>query len=274
MDDIKEFLKKYWPYVAGGIIGLYLLTRYSSSGSGGSAPVTYTPAGGYNAQDAMLQSQERIALAQIGLEDRRITSQNDIASQTLQVQKAALHAQAFNDFNKSQAAMAYALGDNAGKVIDALNTPALSAMISSATENAAAYNAIGNLTSNAFRAQSEMVAASSASTGTIGASLFNNMTRIPERATSLMDFMTSAVTSNSAAALAGNSGGGQNGFGNFMTSLYGGGGGNGGVSSNPTGNYLSAQNTTQQSGGGVLGMFGTDFFMNGLSSTTGGMGFA
>lgn len=162
MEDVKEFVKKYWPYILGGVVGLYLLLRNSggggsSSGDGGYAAFlqAQTAAG---AQNAALQLQSNMQQAQIGLEQKKLDAQIELQTAALEVQNNANYANAFNQFQMTQSAMAQSIGSSTAGIIDALNKPSMMAMESAAYENAAALQAAGVVAANSFLAQAQVVA--------------------------------------------------------------------------------------------------------------------
>lgn len=274
MADIKELAKKYWPFIVGGGVGLYLLTR-GSSPSVPTGTVSYTaPSSGSSGV-----SQSELLQAQLGMEREKLNAQTSLANRGYDIQELAINLEgtkaaneyqlgrdtaqgnAFLNFQLTQAAMADSLGNLAGKTIDALNTPAVMAINSAAAENAAAYTAAGNTAAAAFNAQANIVSTSSASTGILGSSMFNNQTNIPSRATSFMDVLKTAVYSNSPA--------GYSGGGSGLT-VNTGGTRQQAANDSGSGNYASAQNTTNQSDPmGDFMKFGSMFMGGG-----GGFGFA
>lgn len=234
MDNVKDILKKYWPYIVGGIVGLYLIMRYSggSSSSGGSDYGAFLQAqtaaaaqnanlqAQSNAQSAQLQAQSAaqnaalklqqdqqnnqmaMAQSQLSLQQQALTG--EMALQTaaladaraqaadknkldtmalnnavvrdnnsLELQRMATQANAFNQFTTAQAAMAQSVGSSTAAVIDALNKPALVAMQSNAAENAASLQASANVAAAGFLAQSGMVAGNSNIAGGLAQSIGN-----------------------------------------------------------------------------------------------------
>lgn len=170
MDDTKEFLKKYWPYIVGGIIGLWLILRYSGGGSSGGG-------GADGAYSAYLQAQTAAAAqnAQLGMQQQAQQAQINLANKQLDVENNANYATAFNNFQTTQAQMANALGSSVSAVVGALNAPAITAMQSAAYENSAALQAAGNVAAQSFLTQgaisqgtSNMIGRAISSIGTIG----------------------------------------------------------------------------------------------------------
>ena len=94
MDNAKELLKKYWPYVVGGIVGLYLIMRFSggSSSSGGSSDYgaflqAQTAAA---AQNANLQAQSNAQNAALKLQQDQQNAQLAVQQSQLSLQQQAL----------------------------------------------------------------------------------------------------------------------------------------------------------------------------------------
>lgn len=224
MDNVKDILKKYWPYIVGGIVGLYLIMRYSGGGSASGGTSDYgaflqaqTAAATQNAnlqaqsnaQNAALklqQDQQNAQLAvqqsQISLQQQALTGQlafqtaqladaraaaadksklDNMAlnaavvkdNNTLELNRMATQANAFNQFTTAQAAMAQSVGSSTAAVIDALNKPAMVAMQSNAIENAAALQASANVAAAGFLSQGNMVAANSGIAGGLAGAIGN-----------------------------------------------------------------------------------------------------
>jgi len=172
MDDLKDILKKYWPYILGGIVGIYLILRYTGGGSasaGGGDYAAFLQAqsaaaqqnAALQAQQAQIDAQKQAVANQLQLDRDALNAAIAKDNATIDLQKAAVQAEAFNNFTTSQAAMAQSMGSSTAAVINALNAPALTAMQANAAENAAALNAAANAAAAGYLAQSEMVASGS-----------------------------------------------------------------------------------------------------------------
>src|SRR6187551_14835 len=165
MDDIKGFAKKYWPYIVGGIVGLYLLLRFSTGGSSQAVNPTYQlpqQAGIDPGLAAQIDAQNQ----KTALDAKALSAQIDYNNKSLDVLEKKNYSDAFNAFQTSQALMAGAIGESAAQVVGALNAPAITAMQASALENAAALGAAGNVAAASFMAQGDIV--SSAANTTVG----------------------------------------------------------------------------------------------------------
>lgn len=238
MDDVKGFVKKYWPYIVGAIVGLYLILRFSagSSGAGSSGD------GGYS---AMLAAQAQAAQqnAAIAAQQQAQKDQNAINNRALDVQNNKNYADAFNNFQTSQAAMAAALGDSVSKVIGSLNAPSITAMQAAATENAAALLAAGNVAANSFLSQGEMVKGN----GTMISGIFQTVPnptglgQLGDKSDKWADRINAGANAYSAYASGGMSGMMQNGGG--------GGGGNPYAGSNNSGMFGNAANNGRNTTG-------------------------
>lgn len=213
MDDVKGFLKKYWPYIVGAIVGLYILLRYSSGGSSASGGSTdyaafmnaQTQA---SSQNAALQGQLASVAAQQALDRDKLNAQIAYDNKDLDIKKNAVAADAFNAFQNSQAAMAQSLGTSASTIINALNTPAITAMSAGAIENAAALEAAGMVAANSFNAQGGMVASTNNAVGQIGSIMGNIMQSMmqPEQKTDWAAMINAGANAYSAYATGGLSG--------------------------------------------------------------------
>lgn len=205
MDDVKGFVKKYWPYIVGGLIGLYLILRYSagssSSGDGG--------AGNYA---AMLQAQSQAAQQAAALAAQTAAAQAADATnnKALDIANNKNYADAFNNFQLSQSEMAKSLGSSAAQVIAALNTPAVTAMQAGAVENAAALEAAGNVVANSFLAQGGVVSSANALAGSMAGAMadaIQGISQIGKKAPSqIPEYINAAVNAYSAYATGGMSG--------------------------------------------------------------------
>ena len=205
MDDVKGFVKKYWPYIVGGIVGLFLILRYSggssSSGDGG--------AGNYA---AMLQAQSQAAqqAAAIAAQQQAAAAENATNNKALDIANNKNYADAFNNFQLSQAEMAKSIGSSAAQVIAALNTPAVTAMQAGAVENAAALEAAGNVVANSFLAQAGIVQSSNSLAGSMASALgeaIQGVSNIGKKSPSqIPEYINAAANAYSAYATGGMSG--------------------------------------------------------------------
>lgn len=185
MDDVKGFVKQYWPYILGAIVGLYLILRFSSGGSsGGGGSSDYgaylqaqTAAG---QQNAAIQAQVQMAADKNALDNRALDAQISMNIAALDVQKAKNYSDAFNTFQGTQATMAQAIGGSAAAVLDALNKPAITAMQAGALENMAALEAAGNVAGQSLLAQGGVVESSAQTAGQIAQGLGSALSMISQ----------------------------------------------------------------------------------------------
>lgn len=213
MDDVKGFVKQYWPYIVGAVVGLYLILKFSGGGSASSGDNGYgaflqaqTAAG---AQNASLQVQAQAAADKNALDNKALMAQIDLNKAQLAVVDNANYATAFNNFQTSQAAMADSIGTSTAKIIDALNAPSITAMAAGAYENAAALEAAGNVAANSFAAQGQIVSTSSQTAGQMASAL------------SMATASASAMGQKKPADWAGIINAGANAYGTFMTGGFG-----------------------------------------------------
>lgn len=182
MDDVKDFVKKYWPYIVGAVVGLYIILKYSGGGSSGAASTgdngyaaflqAQTAAG---AQNAALQLQAQTAADTNALNNKALDAQIRLNLEQLKVQDNKNYADAFNNFQATQSAMAGAIGSSTAQIIEALNAPSIMAMQAGAIENMAALEGAGNVAAASFQAQGNVVA-SSAQTAAMMASVLAGQT--------------------------------------------------------------------------------------------------
>lgn len=92
MDDAKDFLSKYWPYIVGAVVGLYLILKFSGGNSASNSTdyasllAAQAAASQQNAQIGMAQQAQQ---SQVDLANKQIDSQNAIANKSLDLQASA-----------------------------------------------------------------------------------------------------------------------------------------------------------------------------------------
>lgn len=128
MSDATGAVKKYWPYLLGGAVGIFIIVKMNGSSSGGNYAADTNAAGQANAVLG-LQSQ---ALANQAAKDSMAGS---IA------------------FMAAQGEVAKGVGSAASGVITSLYGPSIAAINAGAAENAITINAAANLTAQGFAAQ-------------------------------------------------------------------------------------------------------------------------
>lgn len=185
MSDTTEAIKKYWPWVAGGVVGLILITKMRGGSSGSADPLAaaYAAQQQYAMQNAALgqqakaqeqayqlglatingqlssamaqmDAQKAVALADIGRQ--QMTDQAMIAGQTM---VGSLQAQANYTLAQGQAGLAAAQG--ASLMMAQLQAPAIAGINASANENIAAMNAAGAISVAGFGSLANMIQSSS-----------------------------------------------------------------------------------------------------------------
>lgn len=186
MDDLKPMIKKYWPYALGGVVGIYLIMKFSSpkvvsQGDGGYSAFlnSQAQAGAMSAQNAM---QSQALQAQIDADERKsrrefemfsIQSSRDYdaAIKRLEMEQTAINANAINQFQLSQAAMANSVSTGAVGIIGELSKPSIAAMNAASAENVAAMQASAIVAANGYLAQGGMVSSVSQMIGDVSKSL-------------------------------------------------------------------------------------------------------
>ena len=175
MDDLKPMIKKYWPYVLGGVVGIYLIMKFSSpkavsQGGGGYSAFlnSQAQAGAMQSQNAL---QSQALQAQIDADERKSAREFEFTTKRLELEQTAINAKAMNQFQLSQAAMAQSVSQGAAGVIGELSRPSIHAMNSAASENAAALQAAAMAAAGGYLAQSDMVSSMSGMVGDVSKSL-------------------------------------------------------------------------------------------------------
>lgn len=149
MDDIKDSIKKYWPYLLGGLIAIYFLTRSTgSSTSSGSGDYAAYLAAQSNAAGVNAQTQQANAAIQ---------AQKDIADKQIELQKEDLYATAQTNYLTAQSGIIQAIGQAAGNLASSLYQPAMVAMATASTENQVALNAAAGVAVGGFNTQANLI---------------------------------------------------------------------------------------------------------------------
>lgn len=109
--DIGESIKSHWPYVVGGLVGVYIIYKYT----GASSTTTATSSGvdpnmlAYAAQQNQLQAQSSLANQQMQL-------QANAQQAAINLQNAQLQAQSNNATQRNEIAYNTALGSTASSI--------------------------------------------------------------------------------------------------------------------------------------------------------------
>lgn len=93
--ETKEAIKKYWPWVLGGVAGLFVLSRMGGGSSSGSDPLAgmYAAQMQASAQNAAIGAQQRQAQMGYDLQSKAIDSQERQTTAALAAQVAGVNAQ-------------------------------------------------------------------------------------------------------------------------------------------------------------------------------------
>lgn len=159
MDDVKDFAKKYWPYIVGALVVLWLLMRSGGNSGGGGSNVAglYAAQAGSAAQMAGINAQARAQEAALAAQERDSNRQYELQSRALDTarQKGLMEAQA-------QTAMA--AGATAKGVLEGLYAPQIAAMQMAGYENAEVIRAAAGVAAAGFGAQAGMIDSTSKAT--------------------------------------------------------------------------------------------------------------
>lgn len=163
MDDAKNFISKYWPWLLGGLIALYLIMRSgsASSSSSGTDYATYLAA----------QSQAAGQAAQVGLAQQAQDQSNALANATLNAQVQSNAGQQQIDYLNAQGSVAQAVGGAAAQLVGALYQPSIVAMSGANYENGVALQSAAGIASTGFVSQSAMLDSASKSIGSVASGL-------------------------------------------------------------------------------------------------------
>ncbi len=179
MGDAKEAVKKYWPWLVGAAIAIFLIMR-ARGGSGGGSDVSgfYAAQAAAGAAQSQANAQLEVARAQIAASEKQADRAHEYNLANIGLQKEALYSQAIIGFNQSQAAMAAGIGTSAGAVVAALNAPAVAAMQSAAFENAAAMDAAAYAAAAGYGAQANIVGHTSGVTKSVADAMSNALNAV------------------------------------------------------------------------------------------------
>lgn len=181
MDDFKDGIKKYWPFLLGGLIAVYLLMRSSSAQSSSSSDYA-----------AYLAAQAQNATAGQAAQGQQ--AQIDIANRSLDLQQQAQDSAAQTNYLAAQGGIIQAIGDMSGKLATALYQPALVAISSASQENQAALATAAGVAVGSYQAEGTMLNTSASSIQSVSqavASMSN--INVPQR-TSPFDMLMQSAT--------------------------------------------------------------------------------
>ncbi len=163
MDEAQDFIKKYWPYLLGGLIAIYLLMRSGSSSAS-------SDSGMYSAYLAA-QTQAANTNAQAQLQQSALHQQAQMRTAQLTAQTQAVQGQQQIHYLTAQGSVAQAVGGAAANLVRALYQPAITAMGSSAYENAATLNAASQVAVGGFATQAALADSASKSVDSVATGL-------------------------------------------------------------------------------------------------------
>ncbi len=160
MADIQDTLKKYWPYLLGGAVGIYFLMGRSSNSTPQQVVLS---SGGMSDAAYMAQAQIRAAESQAATEKEYLRMQEEAAIRDYNLQVTALDAQTRSaadanlaNYLLAQGSAAQGVAQAASGVIASLTAPSIAAINATSAENAyalqsaaaaaaAGYTAISNI---------------------------------------------------------------------------------------------------------------------------------
>lgn len=154
LSDAKTAVKKYWPWLLGGAIGLFLIMRTRKS-SGGTSDLQAFYAS---------QAQAGAAASQTSLQTRQLELAAAAQQSELAMESKKLDAAREVGLVTAASTMAGAVGASTSQVIAALFAPGIAAMQSTAYENASVFQAAGNIAAHSYVAQADMVNAGAQAT--------------------------------------------------------------------------------------------------------------
>jgi len=158
MDDVKGFIKERWPWILGGLVGIYLVLKYMGGGSSSSSDGGMAA---YLASQNQAASQMAIANAQIQAQRDSQAAANALARDQLNAQIGANNNATQVGFLQAQGQAAQNVASAASTVVSALNQPAIAAMNAAAYENAAALTGAAGVAQAGYVAQASNVKSAS-----------------------------------------------------------------------------------------------------------------
>lgn len=183
MDDLKDGIKKYWPFLLGGLIAVYLLMRAGSSSSSGSTGSDYA---------AYLAAQSQKAAA--GQAAQAQQAQIDTVNRSLDLQQQAQNETAQTNYLAAQGGIIQAIGQMSGNLASALYQPALVAISSASQENQAALATAAGVAVGGYNAQGTMLNTSASSIQSVSQAVASmSEINVPQRQSPFDTLMQSAT---------------------------------------------------------------------------------
>lgn len=152
--ELQPIIKKYWPWMLGGVAGLYLITRISGGSSGGTVTVGTDP-----------------ATAQLAMQAEQLRQQNQLALMSVANTSAKQNNDAQVQNILAQGAMAGQLGAASAQLVTALNIPAITAINSANDLNKQAINTAGAIAIGGYTAQAVQMQAAADAAGSYAGSM-------------------------------------------------------------------------------------------------------
>lgn len=143
MQDVSGATKKYWPYVLGGVIGLYVVYKYVGGNSNSGAQYSLSGSVAFD------PAQAQVALA----------------SQSMNLQAARDEKELQVAYMKAQSEAALNVGVGAAQLVSALQKPTIAAINAAGAENAATVMSAAALTSASYAARGQIASAALLASG-------------------------------------------------------------------------------------------------------------
>lgn len=157
MGDLQDFIKKYWPYILGGVAGIYLLSRQT----GGAQPQTVVLGGGMSDAAYMAQAQSAIERQMLQMQQTQFDREHALNLSALEAQTRAASDANLTNYLAAQGAASQGVAQAASGVIAALTAPSIAAINSSAQENAYALMAASQAAGDAYKSIAQINLAAS-----------------------------------------------------------------------------------------------------------------
>lgn len=188
--EIIEPVKKHWPLVLGGIVGIFLVVKFVGSRSTTTtSDATY---GTFNAQAYAAQSAA-------ALQQSQIAANTQLASDTLNANTQIAAGKNAVNWTMAQGAVALQIGNAAGNLIAALDMPTITAINSSAAADAQALRSAESIVTTGLKADALDIQNASAAMGYVTSAIGSSERSI---AGAYIGAQSSYATSQAAAASA------------------------------------------------------------------------
>lgn len=194
--DVKDAIKKYWPWVLGAVVALFIISRLRTSGSGSNAGYAQAmgqmqqAASANAAQAAQIRAQAEHNQALLAAQEIAANRAHELATKKIDYEyelgmhysdlqsyiadeqqrtertaigaqrEVALHAATLNaqsSMYAADAAAGAAAISGYANIISALYEPGIAAINASAAENVATITAAGNIVAAGYNAQAEVL---------------------------------------------------------------------------------------------------------------------